>query len=106
MALTFDRKSLSGTCHPEYFIADNVSECLIGRNSIGIRHLVVIYDSRDVTALNHDDSLVNDQKKTALWNLRLQPHRSTERGWPLDIVTFISTLQSRPAPLPAEVKIY
>ena len=44
-----------GTCHPDQFIADNVSECLIGKISNGIRHMVVIYNSQAVIALNHDD---------------------------------------------------
>ena len=59
------KRSLAGTCHPDHFIAENVSECQIGRNSNGIRHVVVIHNSRAVIALNHDDCFVNDQKKTA-----------------------------------------
>ena len=59
------KRPLPGKCHPDHFIVDNVSEYLIGRNSNGIRHMVVMYKSRAVVTLNHDDCFVNDQKKTA-----------------------------------------
>ena len=44
------KRSPPRTCHPDHFIAENVLECLIGRNSNGIRNQAEIYNSQDVIA--------------------------------------------------------